>query len=174
MYYAKFSNTYLSEIAFHGANFRQNSKKCVTLHRSRKYYMRSTAHRVDFFKDYAKLLWYLTSGKAHVGYLFDYGDNPLYEYVLPTFLLLMFLGSGKAANPVGTPNTSTTQPEPSVRDTASRVSDDREDEDDKEQADDDDAVSEFVEDEDEYDDAGAVDDSDDGDCEPDESNNDDD
>ena len=31
--------------------------------------------------NYAKLLWYLTSGKSHVGYLFDYDDNPLNIYV---------------------------------------------------------------------------------------------
>jgi len=95
IYYAKFSNAYLSEIVRHGANFRQKSKKCVTLHRSRKYYMQSRAHRVDFFKDYAKLLWYLTSGKAHVAHLFDYDDNPLYNYVQSSYLLLNFLGCGK-------------------------------------------------------------------------------
>ena len=48
--------------------------------------MQSSAHRVDFFKDYAKLLWYLTSGKAHVGYLFDYDDKPLHAYVTASLI----------------------------------------------------------------------------------------
>jgi hypothetical protein len=76
-------------------------------------------------------------------------------------------------------NTLTAQSEPSLRDAASQVPDHRGDEDDEEEADDGDDVSGFVEDEDEYDndndnDDDTVDDSDDGDYEPIESNGDDD
>ena len=71
-------------------------------------------------------------------------------------------------NAIDTPNTSTTQPEPTVGDTEL---DYREGEDDEEMGHDDDTFSEFIEDEDQYDDDAAVDDSDDEDYQWDEGDN---
>ena len=46
--------------------------------------MRNTDQRVEFFKLFARVMLYLTSGKAHVGYLFDYDGNPIHRIVSPT------------------------------------------------------------------------------------------
>ena len=43
--------------------------------------MRYTAERVELFNLLAKLLWYLISGKSHVGYLFNHDNNPLHNAV---------------------------------------------------------------------------------------------
>ena len=43
--------------------------------------MRNTADRVELFILLAKLLWYLTSERAHVGYLYNYPENPLHTIV---------------------------------------------------------------------------------------------
>lgn len=47
--------------------------------------MRNTEQRVEFFKLFARVMLYLTSGKAHVGYLFDYDENPIHRIVSPNF-----------------------------------------------------------------------------------------
>jgi hypothetical protein len=43
--------------------------------------MRDTKDRVELFVLIAKLLWYLISGRSHVGYLYNYVDNPLHKIV---------------------------------------------------------------------------------------------
>ena len=50
----------------------------VVLHQSRRYHMNRTDERVIFWVHFAKMMWYLFSGNAHVGYLFNYGANPLH------------------------------------------------------------------------------------------------
>lgn len=45
--------------------------------------MRDTYDRGDVFVLLAKLFWYLQSGRAHVGFLFDYEGNPIHEIVRP-------------------------------------------------------------------------------------------
>ena len=80
IYYAKFPNEYLSEIAKHGAHYRKRSPLDlgVTLHRTKKFHMRDATERVELFKLTAKLLNYLISGHSHVGYLFNYATNPIH------------------------------------------------------------------------------------------------
>ena len=43
--------------------------------------MQNTDERIELFKLLAKLLWYLISGRSHVGYLFNYDDNPIHKIV---------------------------------------------------------------------------------------------
>jgi hypothetical protein len=83
IYYAKLPNTYLSEIAKHGAKYLQRStlKQHIKLCRTKKFHMRHTAERVELFNFLAKLLWYLISGNSHVGYLFNHNTNPLHTIV---------------------------------------------------------------------------------------------
>lgn len=85
IYYAKLPNSYLSEIAKYGAKYLQRStlRQRVKLRRTKKFRMRYTAERVELFELLAKLLWYLISGKSHVGYLFNHSDNPLHKIVFP-------------------------------------------------------------------------------------------
>lgn len=96
IYYAKLPNSYLSEIAKHGAKYLQRSvlKQRIQLRRTKKYHMRHTAERVELFTLLAKLLWYLVSGKSHVGYLFNHNDNPLHKIVVRCSLELI-VGTGR-------------------------------------------------------------------------------
>jgi hypothetical protein len=41
--------------------------------------MRHTGERVELFTLLAKLLWYLISGRSHVGYLFNHNGNPIHN-----------------------------------------------------------------------------------------------
>jgi hypothetical protein len=43
--------------------------------------MRAASEIAKLFQVLVNLLYYLSSGKAHVGYLFSYDDNPLHELV---------------------------------------------------------------------------------------------
>jgi hypothetical protein len=43
--------------------------------------MHKKDERAEFFELLVKLLWYLGSGKAHVGYLYNFENNPLKEIV---------------------------------------------------------------------------------------------
>jgi hypothetical protein len=84
IYYSKFPNSYLSEIVKYGTEYLQRSslKQRIKLRRTKTFDMRCTTERVELFRLLAKLLWYLVSGKSHVGYLFNYDDNPLNQIVL--------------------------------------------------------------------------------------------
>ena len=44
--------------------------------------MSSRKERGEFFELLATLLFYLVSGYAHTGYLFNYDGNPLHDFVL--------------------------------------------------------------------------------------------
>jgi hypothetical protein len=81
IYYSKLPNSYLSEISRNGVKHSQKSKQGVKLRRTKKYRLRDTEERVELFQLLAKLLWYLISGKSHVGYLFNYEDNPIHKIV---------------------------------------------------------------------------------------------
>jgi hypothetical protein len=83
VYYAKFSNSYLSAVSKHGTKFLQHSSERVVLRRTKKFHMRSSEERVKVFQIIAKLLWYLISGKSHVGYLYNYDNNPIHNIVCP-------------------------------------------------------------------------------------------
>ena len=88
LYDAKLSNHYLTDISQYGAKHSQKSDRCVQLKRTKRYHMHHTAERVAWFELFVKLLLYLASGKAYVGYLFNYRDNPLHKLVTP---LISFL-----------------------------------------------------------------------------------
>jgi len=57
--------------------------------------MRNTTERVDLFKLLAKLLWYLISGRAHIGYLYNYNENPIHTIVSVGVIVSLILGTGK-------------------------------------------------------------------------------
>jgi hypothetical protein len=89
IYYAKLPNTYLAEIAQYGANYSERStlKQRVKFRRTKKFHMRDTGERVELFRLLAKLLWYLISGRSHVGYLFNYPGNPIHQAVLSHLII---------------------------------------------------------------------------------------
>ena len=81
IYYAKLPNDYLSEIVNHGARYLENTvlkEPKVVLQRTKKFHMRSADERVELFILLSKLLCYLSSGRSHVGYLYDYNGNPIH------------------------------------------------------------------------------------------------
>src|SRR6266516_2825332 len=84
LYYVKLPNDYLAAIAKHGVNFRQYSAtKKVTLQHTKRFHLRKTAQRVEFFEVLVRLLWYLRSGESHVGFLHNFEGNPLHTIVIP-------------------------------------------------------------------------------------------
>ena len=60
-------------------NRRTPLEEPVQLQRTKKFHMRNSAERVELFHLLAKLIWYLVSGRSHVGYLFNYPDNPIHK-----------------------------------------------------------------------------------------------
>ena len=54
----------------------------ITLKRSKLFRLRKPADRGMFFDLVTKLLWYLCSGKSHVGFCRNYDTNPLYHLVM--------------------------------------------------------------------------------------------
>ena len=55
----------------------------VKLRRTKPFHMRNTLERVELFKLIAQLWRYLLSGTSHVGYLYNYPENPIHKIVLP-------------------------------------------------------------------------------------------
>ena len=58
----------------------------ITLSRTKVFHLRVTDERVRFFRVCAHLLWYLLSGKSHVGHLYNHATNPIHEIVLATIV----------------------------------------------------------------------------------------
>lgn len=86
IYHAHLPNEYLAAINRHGVNFRDHcSVKQVRLYRSKRYHMRITKERCDFFELFARVLFYLKSGKSHAGYLYNYPTNPIHSIVNTPF-----------------------------------------------------------------------------------------
>jgi hypothetical protein len=72
----KLPNSYLSEIAEHGAQYTKLNSSRVTLYQSQGYSMKKPEDQAAFYIQLTKLLWYLSSGKSHVGYLNNLPSNP--------------------------------------------------------------------------------------------------
>jgi hypothetical protein len=85
IYFANLPNEYLRTIAKNGKIIRSDSSDSsqlgVTLRRTRKYHMRDPQELIKLVKTVVHLLCHLTSGQAHVGYLFNYDGNPLHNLV---------------------------------------------------------------------------------------------
>jgi hypothetical protein len=78
-YYCNMPNDYLAAIYSYGAAYLEtvNIRPSVMLRHTRKYHFREPTELFELFLELTNLLCYLSSGKAHVGYLFDYPGNPL-------------------------------------------------------------------------------------------------
>ena len=83
IYYAELPNEYLAAIAKHGIHYRQqfNDQISITLRRTEVYHLRKTVERAKVFTLLAKLVWYLLSGRSHVGYLRNTIFNPIHVEV---------------------------------------------------------------------------------------------
>ena len=79
LYYAKLPNTYLTRITEHGAQYARRFPSLehkVKLCQSEGYSMKKPEDQAKFYVQLTKLLWYLSSGKSHVGYLCNSPRNP--------------------------------------------------------------------------------------------------
>lgn len=83
IYYARLPSTYLANIAKYGFKYLKKSpdKTHVTLARSPAFHLTDTTERVEFFKILAKLLYYMVSGRSHLGYLHNHYDNRIHQIV---------------------------------------------------------------------------------------------
>ena len=106
----------------------QKSDRCVQLKRTKRYHMHYTTERVVWFELLAQLLLYLASGKALVGYLFNYRGNPLHKLVTPLTSLLTQVPRGQVND--REPDTSISSDDDSVDEGEDRMSDHDPNEDD--------------------------------------------
>jgi len=90
IYYAKLPNSFLAGIAKHGADYLSTLPKSggrraptVILQQSKVYHLRDATERGEIFTHLMKLIWYLVSGEAHVGYLYNHPHNPIHKIVPP-------------------------------------------------------------------------------------------
>lgn len=77
IFYAKLPNLYLSRVSQLGAKYATtfpHSK--VRLCQSKPYFMKKVEDQAAFYRVLNHLLWYLVSGKSHVGYLCNCPKNP--------------------------------------------------------------------------------------------------
>ena len=90
LFYAKLPNQYLARISEYGAKYAEMfPEEKVRLCQSRPYMMKKTEDQAAFYHLLAKLLWYLSSGKSHVGYLCNCSRNPF--VAKPVFILIFWL-----------------------------------------------------------------------------------
>jgi hypothetical protein len=78
IFHARFPNVYLRNVRTHGPRYSQlfpQSPK-IRLYQMGPYNMRLATGQADLYRALAKLLWYLASGKSHVGYLANVPANP--------------------------------------------------------------------------------------------------
>ena len=83
LFYAKFPNTYLRDIAAYGANYRQqvHDPQPITIKQSVPFRMRYPKEQASFFRLFANVLYYLVTGNSSVGYLAKDESNPYYRKV---------------------------------------------------------------------------------------------
>jgi hypothetical protein len=81
LFYAKFPNTYLRDIARYGIEYKQRVAHPIKIQicQSRPYRMRHPQHEADFFRSLSKILYYMVSGYSNVGYLAKDEWNPYYN-----------------------------------------------------------------------------------------------
>ena len=83
LFYSKLPHNYLRWVATEKDKERYpSSLRKIQLFRSRFFLLRKPEDREAFVELIAKLLWYLCSGKSHVGFCRDYPGNPLRNWVM--------------------------------------------------------------------------------------------
>jgi hypothetical protein len=85
LFYAKFPNTYLRDIARYGSEYKHRIADPIKIQicQSRPYQMRHPQHQADFFRLLSRILYYMISGNSNVGYLAKDEWNPYYNGVPP-------------------------------------------------------------------------------------------
>ena len=84
IYYAKIPNSFLAGLAEHGGEYRNKAERPlprIVLKKTKVYHLRDANERAEIFLLLAKLVWYLASGEAHVGYLYNHPENAIHKIV---------------------------------------------------------------------------------------------
>lgn len=83
IFYARFPNTYLRDIAKYGPRYLQEVRdpQRIIIQQSRPFRMRFPEQQGEFFRLFAKLMYYLVSGHSRVFHLAKDESNPLYQNV---------------------------------------------------------------------------------------------
>jgi hypothetical protein len=89
LFYAKFPNTYLRDIARYGSSYKTSVANPIKIQirQSRPYRMRHPQHQADFFRLLSRILYYMISGNSNIGYLAKDEWNPYYNGITPVSLL---------------------------------------------------------------------------------------
>jgi hypothetical protein len=87
LFYAKFPNTYLHDIARYGSSYKTSVANPIKIQirQSRPYRMRHPQHQADFFRLLSRILYYMISGNSNIGYLAKDEWNPYYNGITPVF-----------------------------------------------------------------------------------------
>ena len=78
IFHAHFPHAYLSNINTHGAQYSSlfPHEAKIHLRQSRAYNMRLASDQAALYSFLARLFWFLSSGRSHVGYLANCPGNP--------------------------------------------------------------------------------------------------
>ena len=81
IFYAKFTNTYLRDIAMYGEAYKTSvvPSQEVVIQKSKPFRMRYPEYQAEFFKLLSTVLYYMVSGYSNVGYLAGEEWNPYYK-----------------------------------------------------------------------------------------------
>jgi len=97
LFYVRLPNIYLARVAEYGAKYATEFPfDKVELHQSRPYMMRKAEDQAAFYRLLAKLLWYLGSGKSHVGYLCNCPRNPFVVKQVCLLFAVLTIATGDA------------------------------------------------------------------------------
>jgi hypothetical protein len=89
LFYCKFPVSYLRNIAKYGAKYRSQvpSAQGVHLQYTKNYQLRDPMQLDEFFRLVCKLIWYSSSGKSHIPFLWNHPENP----ISTVFALIFFV-----------------------------------------------------------------------------------
>ena len=84
LFYTKFPNSYLRDIALHGANYRHRvpDPQTIVIHQSVPFRMRYPGDQAAFFRLLASVLVYIVGGNSSVFFMAKDECNPFYRRVI--------------------------------------------------------------------------------------------
>jgi hypothetical protein len=97
LFYCRFPVSYLRNIAKHGAQYKHRvpEPQGVHLQRTQSYELRDPVSRAQFFRLLCRLIFYLSSGRSHVPFLWNHAHNAINTVCPPSAHLLMIRATGR-------------------------------------------------------------------------------
>jgi len=109
IFYARFPNRYLRDIATYGSRYLHEVRdpQRIIIQQSRPFRMRFPEQQGEFFRLFAKLIYYLVSGHSHVFHLAKDESNPLYRNVTGYIVSPIFASLKIVATHIGVHSSQT-------------------------------------------------------------------